>query len=79
MRGQIDDLHDDLSSHDAVNDSMLETESSISVHAGLGYNFEIGRSAFIRLDGKLRYIDADGDSGETGADLTAAIGWNFGG
>jgi hypothetical protein len=56
-----------------------ESEESISIHGGLGYNFDVGERMFIRLDGRLRYVDADFYSGETDGELTVAIGWNFGG
>ena len=70
----------DLHHQDGLVDVKVnEQNEAFSLHAGLGYNFDIGERAYIRLDSRLRYIDADYYSGETDFEATIAIGWDFGG
>jgi len=54
-----------------------ESNTSLSLHAGVGYNIGLGDSAYLRLDGRLRYIDTDYYGGGVDGELTAALGWSF--
>jgi hypothetical protein len=54
-----------------------ESNTSISVHAGVAYNLELGESMYIRLDARLRYLDADFYGGGIDGELSAALGWSF--
>ena len=59
------------------NEILDESEVNFSANLGLGYIFDLGETTFIRIDGKLRWIDADYYDGNTDGELTLAIGWNF--
>ena len=53
-----------------------EDQTEASMNAGLGYVFDVGETAFIRLDGKFRYYNSDYYEGPD-SEITAALGWNF--
>ncbi len=69
----IVDLTIDSNDARVVDDSKTE----VSGNLGLGYLFNVGESAFVRIDGKVRFYDADFYKGDPDAEMTAAIGWNL--
>lgn len=69
----IVDLKIDSNGVRVVDDSKTE----VSGNLGLGYLFNVGESAFFRLDGKIRFFEADFYKGDPDAEMTAAIGWNL--
>lgn len=54
-----------------------ESNTELSGNLGLGYAFNVGQSAFIRLDGKLRFFETDYYEAKPDSEFTAALGWNF--
>ncbi len=69
----IVDLKIDSNSVRVIDDSKTE----LSGNLGLGYLFNVGESAFVRLDGKLRFFEADFYKAEPDSEVTVAIGWNL--
>lgn len=53
-----------------------DSSSEWSGNLGLGYVFEIGRTTFLRLDGKFRFYEADQYEGPD-SEFTVALGWDF--
>ena len=54
-----------------------ESNTEVSGNLGLGYLFNVGESAFIRLDGKVRFFKSDFYEANPDTEVTAAIGWNL--
>lgn len=53
-----------------------DSSNEWSGNLGLGYVFEIGRTSFLRLDGKFRFYEFDQYEGPD-SEVTVAIGWDF--
>lgn len=54
-----------------------ESNTELSGHLGLGYAFNVGSSAFIRLDGKFRFFESDFYEASPDSEASIAIGWNL--
>ncbi|MEA3292339.1 MAG: outer membrane beta-barrel protein [Pseudomonadota bacterium] len=54
-----------------------ESSTELSGNVGLGYFFDVGESAFIRLDAKIRYFEGDYYEAAPDSEFTAALGWDF--
>lgn len=66
----------DLEIEDGGRQVFDDDSTEWSGNLGLGYAFEIGRSTFLRVDGKFRFYESDQYEGPD-SEFTIALGWDF--